>query len=168
MSIQSVYAIGDFQLANMWEFTMVTSFGFYPELTLLVKSFNFSTPSLTYETKNTGEKYYTGIETEKEITLTFWEKTDWTVYRVLKKLWSATYNDNTQTFRSYRTLPTFVPNPSYVQGYLNYSHGNAPTKGFKFVNMRIVKPIAEISGDYTSGDGLTHTATFLYDYYEDA
>jgi len=161
--LESVLIQGDFQFQNMWDITIYDKIGGFLPVNFLIKSYTCERMKLEYaEIEGTGIKYFSGVTYPKEITITFFETTDWRVTNFLSSLWKRTFDDNTRTFRNYAMLPKMLGHLGEFNATLTYYHNELPTKKYNFKNMRLLS-WSDLEGDYSNGDAMEITANFAFD-----
>lgn len=106
MNIDAIYYTGDDQLVNMWEgkFSDATgsSIANYSDLlSLRIVDVSIGNKTLNIETLPDGTHYYSGVEPDKTLSLTFRESVDGVVRQLFKDWWNDIFDDRTRRFKSY-------------------------------------------------------------------
>lgn len=88
------------QLANLWEFYISKKQG--EEWPLVARVISTSLPfiNLAFETRNTGEKAYTGFTPIESFSITFYENRDFSTYQYFKDWMNSVFDENQGTFIS--------------------------------------------------------------------
>jgi len=98
--IDTAYDSSNHQLANLWEFYISKKEG--EEWPLVAKVISTSLPfiNLTHETRNTGEKSYTGFTPIETFSITFYENRDFSTFQYFEDWMGAVFNEELGTFVS--------------------------------------------------------------------
>ena len=97
---QSAFEKSNYQLNNLWEFSITQHKENDWPLVTYVKDTNLSFINLTTETRNTGEKHYNGFTPVESFTMTFRENTEFDSYKYFKEWFDQVFDEVNGTFLS--------------------------------------------------------------------
>ncbi len=146
----------DLQHQNYW----YCVFGDFIRSLTLVKSVSFPLEKLTTETKKYGEKYYVGFTPAETVKITFYENTNFSVYKYFKTWMDTVFDSKTKTFNvldigdvltKYRTATIYM--------YSSIAGVPTPNRQFKFENLMIIG-LDELTFDTENGNPMEWSVEF--------
>ena len=146
MAIESVSEDRPYQLSNLWEFQI----GSNDSMVFDMVSVSLPFEKLTHQTRQTGEKPYTGVEFVDTVSITIREQITWGVYQYFKEWMDAVYDSDTREFIS---LPESVEkgsenDPIHRDGVLSFKsfRTTGELKDIEFITREFVRGVTAVAG----------------------